>query len=83
MTDTNTLDDKLVQQNKLLTQEIKRRADQMVAINTVATTVSQSLNLEKTLETALDAVLQVIEMDSAGISLVDEVNGELVLRAQR
>ncbi|MBN1566119.1 MAG: GAF domain-containing protein, partial [Anaerolineae bacterium] len=44
---------------------------------------SQSLDLEKTLETALDAVLQVIEMDSAGISLVDEVNGELVLRAQR
>ena len=82
MTKTNTPDDNLVRQNKLLTQEIRRRADQMMAINTVVTTVSQSLDLKVTLETALDAVLKVIPMDSAGISLVDEVNRDLVLRAQ-
>jgi len=76
-------DDKLTQQNKLLTQEVQRRVNQMMAINTVVTTVSQSLDLETTLETALDAVLKVIPMDSAGISLVDEINRELVLRAQR
>ncbi len=83
MTDPNITENSLAHQNKLLTQEIQRRVDQMMAINTVATTVSQSLDLAMTLETALDAVLKVIPMDSAGISLVDEVNRDLVLRAQR
>jgi PAS domain S-box-containing protein len=83
MTNVQKHDDQLIQRNLLLSQEIQRRVDQMMAINTVAATVSQSLDLESTLETALDAVLNVIPMDSAGISLVDEVTRELVLRAQR
>jgi PAS domain S-box-containing protein len=73
----------LVHRNQLLSEEIRRRVDQLAAINTVAATVSQSLDLNATLETALDAVLKVIPVDSAGISLVDDVAGELVLRAQR
>ncbi len=75
--------DNLIYRNQLLSQEIKRRVEQLSAINTVAATVSQSLDLEVTLETALDAVLNVIRVDSAGISLVDETTDELVLRAQR
>ncbi len=75
--------DSLLYQNRLLSEEIRRRVEQLAAINTVAATVSQSLDLEVTLETALDAVLGVIRVDSAGISLVDEEAGELVLRAQR
>jgi two-component system phosphate regulon sensor histidine kinase PhoR len=75
--------DNLVHRNQLLSEEIRRRVDQLSAINTVAVVVSQSLDLGTTLETALDAVLKVIPVDSAGISLVDEAAGELVMRAQR
>jgi len=75
--------DSLIYRNQLLPEEIRRRVDQLGAINTVAATVSQSLNLEITLQTALDAVLNVIRVQAAGISLVDEASGELVLRAQR
>ncbi|HEX3054365.1 MAG TPA: ATP-binding protein [Aggregatilineaceae bacterium] len=75
--------DSLIHRNQLLTEEIRRRVDQLGAINTVASTVSQSLNLEITLQTALDAVLNVIKIQGAGISLLDEAAGELVLRAQR
>ncbi|MCD4685048.1 MAG: GAF domain-containing protein [Anaerolineae bacterium] len=75
--------DSLAQRNQLLSEEIRRRVDQLTAINTVAATVSQSLDLQATLKTALEAVLGVIKVDSAGISLVDEAAGELVLRAQR
>lgn len=82
MTDQRETDN-LVYRNQLLSQEIRRRVDQLTAINTVAAIVSQSLDLNATLETALDAVLSVIRVDSAGISLVDESAQELVLRAQR
>lgn len=83
MTDANIHDDNLIHRNQVLSREIQRRVDQMMAINTVAAAVSQWLDLEVTLETALDAVLEIIPMDSAGISMVDELNRELVLRAQR
>jgi PAS domain S-box-containing protein len=75
--------DSLLHRNELLSQEIRRRVEQLSAINTVAATVSQSLDLQVTLETALDAVLKIIPLDSAGISLVDDAAQELVLRAQR
>jgi len=73
----------LLQQNRLLTEEIQRRVSQLAAINTVAATVSQVLDLDMALQTALDAVLGIIGVEAAGISLVDEKSGELVLRAQR
>jgi PAS domain S-box-containing protein len=80
----NTHDlDSLISRNQLLSDEIRRRVDQLAAINAVAATVSQSLDLQVTMQTALEAVLNVIRVDSAGISLVDETAGELVLRAQR
>ncbi len=74
--------DSLLQRNQQLSQEIRRRVDQLSALNTVAAAVSQSLDLQVTLQTALKAILKVIPVDSAGISLVDEAAGELVLRAQ-
>ena len=75
-------DSSLIHRNQLLTSVIRRHVDQLAAINQVAATVSQSLELQTTLQTALEAVLGVIKVDSAGISLVDEIAGELVLRAQ-
>ena len=60
----------LAERNQLLTTEIQRRIDQLAAINRVASVVSQSLDLETTLQTALDAVLEVIPVEAAGISPV-------------
>jgi two-component system phosphate regulon sensor histidine kinase PhoR len=53
------------------------------ALNKVATAVSQSLDLNATLATAMEAVLSVIPVEASGISLIDHHAGELVLRAQR
>jgi GAF domain-containing protein len=73
----------LLTQNRLLTEEVKRRIDQLAAINTVAATVSQSLDLNRTLETALSIVLNIVGAEAGGISLIDEEAGQLILRAQR
>lgn len=72
----------LLSQNRLLTEEVKRRVDQIAAIGTVATIVGQTLDLQATLNTALEAVLSVVEADAAGISLIDEETNEVVLLAQ-
>lgn len=69
-------------QNQLLHQEIRRRVDQISAINTVATTVGHSLDLQVTLDTALKAVTDVVGAEAAGISLIDYKSGDVVLRAQ-
>ncbi len=72
----------LLHQNRLLTEEVKRRIDQLAAINTVAAIVSQSLDLDLTLQTALRSVLNVVGAEAGGISLIDEKTSEVVLRAQ-
>lgn len=77
-----TRDGNLQQQNERLNAEIKRRTDQISAINIVAATVSHSLDLNLTLNTALDAVRSAVGAEAAGISLIDHENNELVLRAQ-
>lgn len=71
------------ERDRNLTTEIRRRVEQLSAINRVTAVVSQSLDLNATLQTAMDAVLSVIPVEASGISLIDERAGELVLRAQR
>ncbi len=72
----------LLEQNRLLSEEVKRRINQMSAINAVAAVVGQSLDLDKTLQTALQAVSDVVGAEACGISLIDKKAGEIVLRAQ-
>jgi two-component system, NtrC family, sensor histidine kinase KinB len=69
--------------NRLLSDQVKRQVDQLAAINTVAANISQSLDLEYTLETALQVTLDVTNAQAGGISLIDHEAGEVVLRAQR
>lgn len=69
-------------QNQELIQEVKRRVDQISAINSVAALVGQSLDLSVTLDKALAAVVEVTGAEAAGISLIDEPAKEVVLRAQ-
>lgn len=73
----------LTQEVKRQTQEVRRHIDRMTAIYRVASTVGQSLDLDQTLSTALDAVTSVCNAEAGGISLIDESSGEVVLRAQR
>lgn len=72
----------LILENKLLNEENKRRLDQISAINKVASIVGRSLDLTVTLNTAMNAVLEVVNAEAAGISLIDEKAQEVVLRAQ-
>ncbi len=73
----------LLAQNHLLSQEVKRRIDQLAAINTVAASVSQSLDLSQTLQTALETMLSITHAEAGGISLIDEASGDVILRAQQ
>jgi two-component system, NtrC family, sensor histidine kinase KinB len=72
----------LTQQVKQQTQETQRHAERLTAINKVAAVVSQSLDLDKTLTTALEVVTGVIGAEAGGISMIDEETDEVVLRAQ-
>jgi len=69
--------------NARLYEEAQRRADHMAALNEVAATVSQSLDLQQTLRLALDKALEVVGVEAGAISLVDEAAGELVIRAHK
>lgn len=73
----------LLEQNRLLSQEVKRRIDQMSAINAVSSAVGYTLDLDYTLETAMQTVIDVVGADATGISLINHDNNELVLRAQK
>src|SRR5512143_165870 len=70
-------------ENARLYSEVQRRADHMAALNSVSATVSQSLDLETTLTTALDKALEVVGFESGAISLVDEEAQELSIRVHR
>src|SRR5690606_22176236 len=65
-----------------LARELKQRIDQLAAIGTVAATVGQSLDLDRILSTALQAVIDIVDAEAGGISLNDEESNEVVLRAR-
>jgi GAF domain-containing protein len=70
-------------ENARLYAEVQRRADHLAALNRVSATVSQSLDLETTLNTALDKALDVVGFEAGAISLIDEEAQELVIRVHR
>jgi len=70
-------------ENARLYVEVRRRADHLAALNRVSDTVSQSLDLETTMTTALDKALEVVGFEAGAISLVEEDAQELVIRVHR
>jgi GAF domain-containing protein/two-component sensor histidine kinase len=64
-------------------EEALRRAEGLAALNSVASTVSQSLDLETTLNVALDKALEVIGVEAGAITLLDEATGELSMRVHK
>jgi PAS domain S-box-containing protein len=70
---------------KRVEKEIRQRNVELAALNAIASTVSQSLNLQKILNGALDDVLQleVLGGEVHGlVFLLNEMTGELTLAAQ-
>jgi len=53
------------------------------ALNAIAATVSQSLNLEEVLDSTLEKVLEVMRIEAGAIALVDEHTQGLVFRAHQ
>jgi PAS domain S-box-containing protein len=71
---------------KRVEKEIRQRNIELAALNAIASTVSQSLNLQKILNDALDDVLQ-LDVLGGGVHgmifLQNELTGQLSLAAQR
>ncbi|TKJ31281.1 MAG: hypothetical protein CEE40_01885 [Chloroflexi bacterium B3_Chlor] len=72
-----------ITERKLAEEEIRRRNEELVALNAIAETVSQSLDLTDTLEGALDKVLEIMRVEAGGICLADEARQRVTLRAHR
>ena len=67
----------------LLEQRVSERTRNLTALNAIAETVSQLLDLDVTLNQALDKTLQVMGMESGGIYLLDEETGILTISAHQ
>jgi len=66
-----------------LEQRVAERTKELAALNAVAQTVSQSLELEAMLTTTLDKVLEVLEFESGAIYLKDLKASELLMACHR
>ena len=60
--------------------EIARRNDELAAHNVIATAISQSLDLDTILNTALDKVLAIVEVEAGGIFILDRNEKMMMLR---
>ena len=72
-----------IAERKRMEEEIRRRNEELMALNAIATTLGQSLDLDHILNATLDKVLEVIEIDAGWIQLLDEDAGVLSLVAHR
>jgi GAF domain-containing protein len=62
---------------------VKDRTKELAALNAIAATVSQSLELDEILSDALDKTLEVMEIETGGIYLLDSEAGALMIAVQR
>ncbi len=74
-----------IAERRRVEEEIRRRNEGLVALNAIATTISQSLDLDHILKATLDKVLEVIDIDAGWVQLLeeDEEGGLLSLIAHR
>jgi len=69
--------------NTDLEQRVAARTKELAALNAIAQTVSQSLDLDQVLNDALDKVLEVLEFESGAIYLKNLETGELKMACHR
>ena len=72
-----------VTEAKKLESEIAKAHQDLLALNTVASVVSQSLDLDTVLSSALDKTLQIMKRNTGGILLMDEERQMLCYRVHR
>ena len=72
-----------ITERKRAEEQTMQRNRELAAINAIAQTVSQSLDLEETLNAALDRTLEILDIEHAGIVLMDEDRKRVVLRFYR
>jgi len=72
-----------VTESKELEKQILEANRHLLALNAIASTVSQSLSLDVILNSALDKVLELIEGEVGGILLLDEKSQTLSYRVHR
>lgn len=70
-------------ERKRAEEEIRHRNEELMALNALSTTISQSPNLDHILHAAVDKVLEVMSIDAGWIQLLDENTGLLSLAANR
>ena len=66
-----------------LEQVVAARTKELAALNSIAAAVSQSLDLNNVLNSALDKTLEVMGIDAGGIYLLNDGTGVLDIVAQR
>lgn len=72
-----------ITERKKAEAEIAQRNANLAAQNTIASTLSRSLDLRTILDTALDAVLSIVDMEAGLVFLWDSVLDRLTLRSYR
>ena len=70
-------------QNARLYTEARQQAEELAALNAVAARLAQTLDLNEVLNTAIEEVVRVLNVEAAAVSLLDEQRRELTIRAQR
>jgi len=64
-------------------EEIVRLNQELSILNTISQTVNQSIDLDEILNKSLDKMMEMTDVRSAGIYLLDEKSNELVIVAHR
>ncbi|MEE8174017.1 MAG: GAF domain-containing protein, partial [Dehalococcoidia bacterium] len=72
-----------VTEAKRLEQQIVEANQNLLALNAISSAVSQSLDLDTILNSALDKVLELVGGNTGGILLLDEESGTLCYRVYR
>jgi diguanylate cyclase (GGDEF)-like protein/PAS domain S-box-containing protein len=72
-----------INERKRIETEVLDYTRQIETLFNIGTTVSQTLNLQELLDSVLERVLAVMEIEAGGIFLLDKQTGDLVLRAHR
>ncbi|MFQ5341837.1 MAG: GAF domain-containing protein [Anaerolineae bacterium] len=66
-----------------LEHKVAERTRELAALNDVAATANRSLKLEEVLNSALEKVLEIMQVEAGEIFLLEEQDGELVMAAHR
>ena len=79
----NQMAQKLKESYSTLEQKVADRTKELSALNMIATTINQSLDIKEILENTLNKILEVMHLDAGAIRLWDASETKLVLQVSR